>query len=262
MQTYVEVQSRGLNLRGMLHIPENINTKVPLVMIFHGFGGNKMGPHFIFVKLSKLLESMGIASIRFDFAGSGESDGNFIDMTIENEFEDANNILNYVKALDFVDNEKIAIIGLSMGGAIASMLAGERKSDIRTMCLWAPAGNMNEVILSENYIGDKYEEFRKQGYFDVEGLLLGTGFVDNIKDISIYEKAAKYDKKSLIIHGDRDSVVLLSASEKYIEILGESSRLKIINGANHTFDKKEWEEQVIENTIEFLKQELLYEMNI
>jgi len=261
MQTFVEIESRNLSLRGMLHIPENISTKVPIVIIFHGFAGNKMGPHFIFVKLSKLLESMGIASLRCDFAGSGESDGDFMDMTMGTELEDANNILNYVKTLSFVDNEKIALLGLSMGGAIASMLAGKRKNDIRTLCLWAPAGNMSQVILSEHYIADKYQEFRKQGYFDVEGLLLGTGFVDNVKDIKIYEKAAGYDKKSLIIHGDKDNVVQLSASEKYIEIFGESSQLKIISGANHTFDKKEWEEQVIENTIEFLKQELLYKVS-
>lgn len=261
MQTFVEIQSSNLSLRGMLHIPKSTDTKVPIVIIFHGFGGNKMGPHFIFVKVSKILEDMGIASIRFDFAGSGESDGNFIDMTMENELKDANNILNYVKTLSFVDKERIAILGLSMGGAIASMLAGERKSDISTMCLWAPAGNMNETILSKHYIADKYDEFIKQGYFDTEGLLLGIGFMDNIKDIKIYEKAARYDKKSLIIHGDKDDVVLLSASEKYIEIYGESSQLKIISGANHTFDKKEWEEQVIEDTIEFLKQELLYEVS-
>ncbi|PRR83367.1 alpha/beta hydrolase [Clostridium vincentii] len=257
MQTFVEIESRKLKIRGMLHVPENINEKIPIVIILHGFCGNMMGPHFMFVKLSKLLEKMGIASIRCDFIGSGESDGNFIDMTMETELEDANNILNYVKNLSFVDNERIALLGLSMGGAISSMLAGRRKNDIMAQCLWAPAGNMDEVILSQSYIGDKYEEFREQGYFDVEGLLLGAGFVDNAKDIKIYEKAAEYDKKSLIIHGDKDTVVQLSASERYIEIFKEASQLKIIKGSNHTFDKKEWEEQVIENTVEFLTQELL-----
>ncbi|MCB2360788.1 alpha/beta hydrolase [Clostridium estertheticum] len=256
MQKVVEIDSENLRLRGMLHIPENINNKVPIVIIFHGFCGDKMGPHFIFVKLSRLLERAGIACIRFDFAGSGESDGDFIDMTMDTELKDANNILNYVKTLDFVDNNRIGIVGLSMGGAIASMLAGERKSDIETICLWAPAGNMGEIILDKHYIGANFEEFRKNGYFDVEGLLVGRKFVDNVKDIKIYEKAAEYDKKSLIIHGDKDDVVSLSASQKYIYFWGDSSLLKVINGANHTFDKREWEEQVIDNTIEFIEKQL------
>lgn len=256
MQKAVEIRSRNLTLRGMLHIPENRNRNVPIVLIFHGFCGFKMGPHFIFVKLSRLLESMGIASIRVDFAGTGESDGDFIDMTMSTELQDANSILDYVKTLDFVDKDRIGILGLSMGGAIASILAGERKDEISTLCLWAPAGNMDEVILSKHYIGENYEKYKEEGYFDVEGLIVGQDFVEDAKNLKIYERAANYDKKSLIIHGDEDDVVLLSASERYIDIYGGLSKLKVVSGANHTFDKKEWEEEVINETIKFLKNEL------
>jgi len=256
MQKTVEIESGKLRLRGMLHIPDNINGKVPIVIILHGLCGDKMGPHFIFVKLSRLLEKVGIASIRFDFAGSGESDGDFIDMTVGSELKDTNNILNYVRTLDFVDNDNVGIVGLSMGGAVASMLAGNRKSEIKTMCLWAPAGNIDEIILDKHYIAGNYEKFRRLGYLDIEGLLLGTGFVDNVKDLRIYEKASAYDKKSLIIHGKKDDVVLLSASQKYTYYFGESSKLQVISGANYTFDKKEWEEQVIEYTLEFLGEQL------
>lgn len=237
MQKVVEIDSENLRLRGMLHIPENIKNKVPIVIIFHGFCGDKMGPHFIFVKLSRLLERAGIACIRFDFAGSGESEGDFIDMTMDSELKDANNILNYARTLDFVDNDRIGIVGLSMGGAIASMLAGDRKIDIKTICLWAPAGNMDEIILDKHYIGSEYDEFSQNGYFDAEGLLVGAKFVDNVKNIKVYEKAAEFDKKSLIIHGDKDDVVLLSTSQKYINLWGDSTLLKVISGANHTFDK-------------------------
>jgi alpha/beta superfamily hydrolase len=258
MQTAVEIKSRNLSLRGMLHSPENrdINSRVPIVIIFHGFCGNKMGPHFIFVKLSRLLERAGIASIRFDFAGSGDSDGDFRDMTMGTELEDANHILDYVKSLEFVDKEKIGVLGLSMGGAIASMLAGDRKDDISTMCLWAPAGNMDEVILSEHYISNNYEKYKQDSCFDVEGLLLGGEFVDNAKEMKIYIKAAAYDKKTLLIHGDKDDVVLLSASKKYIDVYGELAELKVIKDAGHTFDKIEWEQQVLESTLEYLNKEL------
>ena len=147
MQKSIEIQSGGLTLRGILHIPDGRTHKIPIVCIFHGFAGNKMEPHFIFVKLSRLLEAKGIGSVRFDFAGSGESDGDFIDMTISKELKDANNILDYVKSLDFVDTTKIGLLGLSMGGAVASMLAGDRKDDVKSLCLWAPAGTLKELML-------------------------------------------------------------------------------------------------------------------
>lgn len=258
MQTAVEIQSREFTLRGMLHRPEHSTGKVPLVVILHGFEGNKMGPHFIFVKLSRLLEQKGIASVRFDFAGSGESDGEFIQMTLTGELEDAYNILDYAKSLEFVDQQKIAVIGLSMGGAIASMLAGGRAKDIQSLCLWAPAGNMGGLVL-QDIIGDQYGNFIAQGYHDDEGFLIGKDFVEEARELDIYIRAAAYNKHVLLLHGDKDEVVPLKASEMYAEIYGSKAKLNVLQGGNHTFDKKEWEEEVLASTVGFFAEELLFE---
>jgi alpha/beta superfamily hydrolase len=245
MQKAVEIKSGDQILRGALHIPDGENKKTPIVIIYHGFCGNKMGPHFMFVKLCRNLEALGIASIRFDFSGSGESDGEFIDMTLGTEIAEANNILDYVENLKFVDKSKIGILGFSMGGAIASVIAGDRKDEINTLCLWSPAGNMDKIILSDTYVGDKLDDFLKNGNFDVEGLLLGKNFIEDIKDIKIYDRAACYEKESIIIHGNQDEVVPLAASKKYLEIYGEKSKLNIIDGANHIYEKNSWEREVI-----------------
>lgn len=255
MQKSVEIQNKGLTLRGMLHIPEGITERVPMVCIFHGFTGNKMEPHFIFVKLSRMLEKKGIASVRFDFAGSGESDGNFIDMTISKELEDAKAILDYVKSLDFVDTSKIGALGFSMGGAVASMLAGDRKEDIQTLCLWAPAGNMKELITL--VINEKdIQEMCKVGFWDAGGLLVGTEFLDDALSLDIFGKSAPYDKNVVLIHGTEDQTVPLSTSEKYLEIYETQAVLHIIEGANHSFSSKAWEEEVLDYTIGFLEEEL------
>ena len=60
--------------------------------------------------------------MRFDFNGHGDSDGEFENMTVLNEIEDANAILNYVKTDPHVRN--IYLVGHSQGGVVASMLAG------------------------------------------------------------------------------------------------------------------------------------------
>ncbi|AUS96698.1 alpha/beta hydrolase [Clostridium thermosuccinogenes] len=254
MQKAVELQSRGLTLRGMLHVPENHEGKVPVVLIFHGFTGNKMEPHFIFVKLSRLLESKGIASVRFDFGGSGESDGDFVDMTLSGELQDAINILDYAKTLDFVDTSRIGVVGLSMGGAVGGMLAGERKEDIRALCLWAPAGNMKEAILSR-YSDENLSALNKSGYIDLGGLLLGKGFVEDIMKVDIIGKTAQYDKNVLILHGDNDTAVPVETSDRYLEVFEKRCLLHIIEGADHTFNRKNWEDEVLEHTAAFLQEE-------
>lgn len=255
MQKAVEIQSRGLTLRGMMHIPEGVSGKVPMVCIFHGFTGSRMEPHFIFVKLSRMLESIGIASVRFDFGGSGESDGDFKNMTISKELEDAKIILDYAKAQNFIDAEKIGVVGLSMGGAVASMLAGDKKEDIKTLCLWAPAGNMEELV-KRNRSEEDFNSLRKTGSWDVGGLLLGTEFLSDVEALDIYGRAAHYDKNVLLLHGDQDSTVPISTSEQYLEIYGPRAVLHTIEGADHTFNSKRWEDEVLDFTTEYLKEEL------
>lgn len=254
MQKSVEIKSNGLTLRGMLHIPENKSVNIPMVCIFHGFTGDKMEPHFIFVKLSRMLEAKGIASVRFDFGGSGESDGEFIDMTLSKELEDANNILNYVKSLEFVDKSRIGVIGLSMGGAIASMLAAERNDDVSSLCLWAPAGVMREIMI-QGQTPEQIKEMSETGSSDVGGLVLGKGFIDDIGNKDIYASSMGYDKNVLLIHGNADPTVPIVASYKYLEIYGEKAKLHVVNGADHTFNKKSWEKEVLNCTVDFFEGE-------
>ncbi|MDP4091751.1 MAG: alpha/beta fold hydrolase [Bacillota bacterium] len=253
MQKSIEIQSRGLTLRGTLHLPDNQKGKIPVIIIFHGFAGNKTGPHFIFVRLSRLLEAKEIATVRFDFGGSGESDGKFKEMTITGELEDAKNILNYVKVQEFTDTGNIGVLGLSMGGAVAGMLAGERKNDIKALCLWAPAGNMGEIAVNDFIGRQNLPKLNDDGFYDVEGLLLGKVFVDDAEKLDIYGKSAVFDKKILIIHGDSDEVVKLDASKRYVEYYGNRSKLIVIEDADHTFNGRIWEDQVIAHTLKFFE---------
>ena len=258
MQKAVELVSQGLTLRGMLHMPDNVSGKVPAVIIFHGFTGNKMEPHFIFVKLSRMLEKKGIASVRFDFGGSGESDGDFIDMTLSGEIRDAHNILDYVKKLDGIDPERIGVVGLSMGGAVASVLAGERKDEIKTLCLWAPAGTMGELVRKQiaGLGRDMAEDIRKAGYVELNGFRVGIGFYEDVMKLDILGKAKGFDKNVLLIHGEKDDVVPVEVSERYLKCYGGKATLKIIKDADHTFNNSDWERETLELTAEYLVKEL------
>jgi uncharacterized protein len=255
MQQAVEIESRGLTLRGMLHRPEGSPINAPMVLIFHGYTGNKMEPHFIFVKLSRLLEKNGIASVRFDFGGSGESDGDFVDMTLSNELEDAKAVLSFVKTLDFVNPEQIGIVGLSMGGVVASMLAGDCREDIGALCLWAPAGNMKDIPLAGKSEGE-ITEFYKKGFIDVGGLAVGVGFVEELSKFDFLKKAARYDKRVLLLHGSKDTTVPLNVSQQFIKIYGARVTFHTIDGGDHTFNNLAWEKKVLDYSVQFFNDEI------
>ncbi|HIE24547.1 MAG TPA: alpha/beta fold hydrolase [Anaerolineales bacterium] len=55
----------------MTHSPDT-DERVPAVLICHGFAGNRVESHFIFVKVARRLANAGFFVLRFDFRGFGE----------------------------------------------------------------------------------------------------------------------------------------------------------------------------------------------
>ncbi len=107
MEYFIELETGRGKLRGMPH---------PGVILCHGFTGNRMAPQFLFVSFSRLLQRRGIASIRMDFYGSGESEGIFEEMTISSEIEDLQEIPRSFQERAEVDKERVFLLGLSPGG--------------------------------------------------------------------------------------------------------------------------------------------------
>jgi len=132
----VQFTSEGDKIFGILHLPLNVKNP-PLVVVCHGFAGEKTGKFRIYVDEAELLSQQGIATLRFDFRGCGDSEGSWFDMTIGNEVEDTLRALEFVETLP-VDQSRIGILGKSMGGLVAVIAAGIRKN-IKSMALWAPA---------------------------------------------------------------------------------------------------------------------------
>lgn len=79
--------------------------KCPIVIICHGFGGNR--DRGTTCTIGHQLPTENIASIRFDFNGHGESEGRFEDMTVPNEIEDAKCVYQYVSTLPFIDTHAL-----------------------------------------------------------------------------------------------------------------------------------------------------------
>ena len=79
--TNVQVQRDGLTLRGVLEIPEG-KDKYDMAILMHGFTGNcgRDNPGNLHYQLAQMLKKMGIASVRFDFNGHGQSDGSFTEI--------------------------------------------------------------------------------------------------------------------------------------------------------------------------------------
>ena len=119
MQTQVTFQSDGLDLAGILHLPDELRPteRRPCFIVLHGFGTNKNGttPR----KVSEVLEEMGYVVLRFDARGCGESGGEPAFILCQDQVRDTQNAVTFLHSVEQVNPSRIGVIGHSFGGAVA-----------------------------------------------------------------------------------------------------------------------------------------------
>ncbi|MBP2058170.1 pimeloyl-ACP methyl ester carboxylesterase [Lactobacillus colini] len=246
----VEIQRDGLTLVGERLEP--FGEIYDMAILFHGFKGTKNDP-LIKETANKLWEE-NVASVRFDFNGSGESDGEFKDMTILNEVADAKAILDYVRTDPHVRN--IYLVGHSQGGVVASMLAGLYPNIIKKLVLLAPAATLKSdaqkgFLQGVHYDPKNIPDSIRLGKFTIGGLYLRTAQI-----VPIYETAARFTGPVCLIHGTSDTIVSPGASKKYHEIY-QNSTLHLIDDASHSF-KGEYTSQALQFVVDFLRPAQFY----
>ncbi len=207
----------GQKTVGTLCLPDGTE-KFPVVLLLHGFTGNrheshsKSAPLGKFALLSSRLAEEGIASFRIDMRGSGESDGLFERMTAFTELEDAIAACNYLKQCRLVDGDRISVLGLSFGGLIASSLCAIEDLKIRSLVLWNPAANMMQVMMSvagceqvQKACEDENKVYELE-FWNSKRKLCG-GFFTSLCKMSSHAALQKYKGPLLLEIGLNDHVV-------------------------------------------------------
>lgn len=227
--------------------------KVPIAIIMHGFTGNKEG--WMLKLIADSLQNHGIASIRFDFNGHGQSEGRFEDMTVPNEIEDAKKVYEYVATLPYVDASRIALVGHSQGGVVSAMTAGELGSPrVAAVALLAPAAVLRDDAIRGNTMGAKYNPLDPPDSVPLfGGHNLGASYIRTAFTLPIYETAARYTGPATIIHGTGDRVVPYTYGERFHE-QWKNSEWHLLEYFDHGFTQNVY--RVAELTSEFLTRTL------
>ncbi len=257
MESSVEFQNRsGKWLRGMIHRPSRLAGRrgAPGVIFFHGFTGDRMESHWLFVKCARALAQAGIASLRFDFYGSGESEGQFQEVTLQGEISDARAAIDYFRRQKGIDPGRLGLIGLSMGGAIAAAVA--QGTQAKSLVLWA-------ALAHPKHLRQLAERATKPipgsgGLREYGAHVVSPAFLKNIEKIDPLKSIARFKQPTLIIHPEKDEHLPLSHPRDYFLAAGSETKEEvIIPGADHTFTALAWEREVIERTVEWLRKYLL-----
>ena len=218
---------------------------MPAVIFSHGFGGTYSAG----AQYAAALAQKGYVVSCFDFCeGSpvSRSDGSTLEMSIFTEQEDLEAVISKVQALDYVDNNNLFLLGTSQGGVVSAITGAAHPDKIRGMILLYPAfilvDDANKLFQSEDEIPDTY-------YF--LWMNVGRAYFEPLLGYDIYADIAAYNKEVLLIHGDTDSIVPLSYSERALEVYFKSE-LKVIPGGGHGFYGED-AQQTISYILEYLE---------
>jgi len=132
------IETRHARLAAVLHeavAPRNklVASDNKLVIISHGYTGNKQESARLFVTMARTLAANGINAFRFDFMGSGDSSGEFYEMSPNTEIRDLLDVIAWARRKKYRD---IGLIGLSFGGAV-SICASAQSPDVKTLVTWS-----------------------------------------------------------------------------------------------------------------------------
>ena len=143
-------ESANIELAGTLTIPSGANQTFPVVILISGSGPQDRNEEWMghrpFLVLADHLTRQGIAVLRYDDRGFGESTGDFHEATSADFATDVEAAISFVKSRPELDEEHIGLVGHSEGGLIAPIVAAG-SDDVNFIVLMAGPGLTGAEVL-------------------------------------------------------------------------------------------------------------------
>lgn len=235
-QQEIELENQGQRIYGVAYIPDTEENQVPLVICAHGLGGSYRSN----AAYAEQLASHGISAYCFDFRGGGgsRSDGDTTEMSVMTEVSDLEVIMEAASEWDFVDENKIVLLGTSQGGITSAIAAARHTDKISGLVLMYPAFLVSDAI-HEQF--DSLEDVPDSFYFN--WITAGRIYAEDMWDYDVYEEIGNYTEKVLLMHGTSDGIVPISYSDRAAEVY-EDVEYYMLDGAGHGFNGGAFDEAV------------------
>ncbi len=247
----VEYESRGLKVLGVVHRGvDPVGHSSPGVVMFHGFMASKcQPPHRLFVQLAEALARLGIVSLRIDLPGRGDSEGETIDLTVEDDLAAARHAIDILAAQPGVDARRIALLGISWGGILAATLAGRHPLVAATVLLsTAPYEQVGWKPRLQKIDGRRVYKF--------VGNLVGDQFFTGLKQLHPVDDLARTCGPVAYIYGTRDRLIGSAALKNLqgrMKTAGVPLDVIPIAGGDHIFMAPDLQRQVIDASVAWLQ---------
>jgi uncharacterized protein len=213
-------------LSGVVDRPDKEPEAVALFA--HCFTGGKAHPAAR--RISRALARRGLAVLRYDFTGLGESEGSFAEATFSTNVED---LVLAAEHLAGTYGAPSLLLGHSLGGA-AALAAAARLPDVEAVAtVAAPADPMHVTHL----FADSLEEIRRQGQAEVElagrRFVIGHDFVADLAEQRQLQRIRDLGRPLLVLHSPDDELVGVEEAGKIFGAAQHPRSFVALDGADH-----------------------------
>ena len=221
----------GIQLDAKLDMPKTTG-KCPLVIIIHGYTGNKEEKHILAV--SKMFNEIGLATLRVDMYGHGLSGGEFRNHTLFKWMTNALTIIDYARTLNFVTD--IYLCGHSQGGLTVMLAAAMKREYIKGLIPMSPAIMIPEAARKGSVLGMEFDpSFIPEEFKVKEDLVLSGNYVRVAQTIRVEDFIDRYEGPVFLVHGDADASVPVQCSTDAAKRY-KDAKLVMIKGDTHCYD--------------------------
>ncbi len=200
----------GIKLNAKLDMPTNGANKCPLCLVFHGFTGHIEERHI--TEVAKAMNEVGVATLRVDLYGHGNSDGKFEEHNLYKWLNNILTVVDYAKTLDFVTD--MYICGHSQGGLAVILAAAMEKDIIKALIPLSPALVIPVGAREGELLGQPFDPKNIPDYLlSWDGRKLSGNYVRVAQTIDVDAAIEKFEGPVLLVHGTEDEAIPVSFSQ-------------------------------------------------
>lgn len=222
----------------------------PTLVFLPGYASDMEGSKA--VALDAFAERLGLGILRFDYSGTGASEGRFEDGTLERWLDDA------LLLIDRLTDGPLIVVGSSMGGWIALHVALRRPDRVQALVGIAAAPDFTEWGYSSEeklkLVADGRIE--QDNPYGGEPQLTTRGFWESGETLRLLHQDIAVECPVRLIHGDRDEEVPVDIATRLMRRLHSADvQLLIVKDGGHRLSR-DHEIEAILHTVELLVEPL------
>jgi pimeloyl-ACP methyl ester carboxylesterase len=200
-------------LFGIYHPPTSRVVRDTGVLLCYPIGHEYMRAHWAFRRLAGILSRSGFHVLRFDYFGTGDSSGEYIEANISQWKNDVGTAVR--ELVDMSGVKAVSMVGVRLGATLAAQATIERIR-FKDLVLWDP------VVIGRDYIGELRTLHQnlfsgadggpeKEGFAELVGYSFSVELVSEIEKINLFEQPhCKVEKVFIVVSEARREYLKLA----------------------------------------------------